>query len=865
MTRFGLLYCLILCLLMIFIQDRLFAQVTLQNAFPNLTFSNPVALCAARDTSDRIFVVSQDGIIYVFPNRSSVPSTKVFLDISDSIVSGGELGLLGLAFHPNYQNNGYFYIYYTVNNSVSGFPYASVVARYSVSPSNSDSAIKNTGVVLMRINQPFSNHKGGQLAFGPDGYLYIGLGDGGSGGDPFGNGQNKSVWLGKILRINVDSAAAGLQYSIPSDNPFVHDTTTGVKKEIFAYGLRNPWRYSFDHVMGTLWVSDVGQDLWEEVDTIVNGGNYGWNTMEGNHCYNPSSGCDSTGLKMPLLNYDHNDGRCAVIGGYVYRGQAIPALEGYYIYGDYCAGTVWELNAQIPSPATNTVLLNSGKEISAFGVDKNQELYLVSYGDGEILKFAALPPAAPILLQPTDGQSGVSLNPILFWKSTTNASQFHFQVSTDSLFHAIIISDSTAGDTMKQIGTLSYSTNYYWRVNTSNSGGTSLYSPIWKFKTIDPSAPPPPPVLLSPADGAANQSSIVRLVWGKLPTATSYECQMALDSTFGTYIIDDTALIDTFMQSGPLLNDTIYYWRVRGRNQMGIGSFSPAGSFRTAASSMIFQLSGGWNIVSVPLSVENKAARVLYFGAESNAFSYSAGSGYSISDSLQNGVGYWMKYPVPDTIAIAGTPLSFDSVDVFEGWNIIGSIGTPLNVTAIQSEPQGLVTSQFFQYDKRYSITDTIFPGKGYWVKLSQPGKLFLNSSGLSIASIPKKADVGPIRIEQVLELPPGPPGGNNAQSPNSEIPREFFLEQNYPNPFNPTTMLRYALPIDSKVTMKIYSVLGQVVATLVNGVVSAGYQSAQWNASTVSSGIYFYHIEATSLSDPTKTFTQVKKMLLLK
>jgi|GEM_PF-429266 len=865
MMRFGLLYCLVLCSLVIFIQNHLFSQVSLQNAFPNLTFSNPVALCTPHDTSDRIFVVSQDGIIYVFPNRSSVPSSKVFLDISDSVVSGGELGLLGLAFHPNYQNNGYFYIYYTVNNSVSGFPYASVVARYSVSPSNPDSARRNTGVVLMRINQPFSNHKGGQLAFGPDGYLYIGLGDGGSGGDPFGNGQNKTVWLGKILRINVDSAAAGLQYAIPSDNPFVHDTTTGVKKEIFAYGLRNPWRYSFDHVAGTLWVSDVGQDLWEEVDTIVNGGNYGWNTMEGYHCYNPSSGCDSTGLKMPLLNYDHNDGRCAVIGGYVYRGQAIPALRGYYIYGDYCAGTVWQLNAQVPSSATNTVLLNSGKEISAFGVDKNQELYMISYGDGEILKFAALSPSAPTLIQPTDGQSGVSLNPMLFWKPITNASEFHFQVSTDSLFHVIIISDSTAGDTTKQIGALSYSTNYYWHVNASNSGGTSSYSPVWRFRTMDPSAPPPPPVLLSPADGAANQSSIVRLVWGKLPTATSYECQMALDSMFSIYIIDDTALIDTFRQSGPLLNDTIYYWRVRGRNQLGSGSFSPVGSFRTAASSMIFQLSGGWNIVSVPLSVENNTARVLYFGAESNAFSYSAGGGYSISDSLQNGVGYWMKYPGPDTIAIAGTPLPFDSVDVFEGWNIIGSIGTPLNVSSVQSEPPGLVTSQFFKYDKRYSITDTIFPGKGYWVKLNQPGKLFLNSSDASIKLLSKKTDLGPIRIEQVFELPPEPPGGNSVQPPGTEIPREFSLDQNYPNPFNPTTVLRYALPVDSKVTMRIYNVLGQVVATLVNGAVNAGYQSAQWNANNFASGIYFYRMEATSIANPSKAFTQVKKMLLIK
>ena len=369
------------------------AQAVLQNAFPNLTFSTPVALCAPPDQSDRLFILNQQGIIYVVPNLPLATSSKMFLNISDVVSSGGELGLLGIAFHPNYQNNGYFYIYYTIGNSDPGYPYASVLSRFKVSSTNPDSADRSSEVVLMRVNQPFSNHKAGQLAFGPvDGYLYISFGDGGSGGDPFGNGQNLTAWLGKILRINVDSAAVGLHYSFPPDNPFVNDPTPGIKKEIYAYGLRNPWRYSFDHTTHTLWVGDVGQDKYEEIDTIVSGGDYGWNIMEGLHCYNPSSGCNQTGLRLPLLEYGHVNGQCAIIGGYVYRGNSIPALNGRYIYGDYCTGSIWDFDTRFSPSSTNALLISSGKQMSAYGVDKHQELYLCSYNDGIIYKFTAIPP-----------------------------------------------------------------------------------------------------------------------------------------------------------------------------------------------------------------------------------------------------------------------------------------------------------------------------------------------------------------------------------------------------------------------------------------------------------------------------------------
>src|SRR3989339_1908631 len=250
-------------------------QYQLQDAFPDLpAFSSPVDFQNAGDCKDRVFVVEQPGIIKVFENKSDISATKTFLNITDRVTSGGELGLLGLTFHPDYEHNGYFYVYYTAPSSLR-----SVVARYQVT-ANPDSADKNSEVGLLTQNQPFSNHNAGQLSFGPDGYLYIALGDGGSGGDPDENGQNKSSLLGKILRIDVDNPESPLNYGIPADNPF-KDNTAGYKEEIFAYGFRNPWRFSFDSATDKLWVADVGQDRMEEIDVVEKGKNYGWSLMEG--------------------------------------------------------------------------------------------------------------------------------------------------------------------------------------------------------------------------------------------------------------------------------------------------------------------------------------------------------------------------------------------------------------------------------------------------------------------------------------------------------------------------------------------------------------------------------------------------------
>ncbi len=344
-------------------------------AFPNLSFTRPVDFQHAGDNSDRIFVVEQRGVISVFQNDATSSQKSSFLNIEGQVDDdGNEEGLLGLAFHPDYESNGYFYVNYTASN-----PNRTVISRFTVSSSNPNQADAGSELVLLEYDQPYSNHNGGQVSFGPDGYLYIAVGDGGSGGDPQGNGQNLKTLLGSILRIDVDQTSGTSNYSIPEDNPFANNSD-GFRGEIYAYGLRNPWRFSFDSANGQLWTGDVGQNKYEEVDIITNGGNYGWNTMEGFHCFKPDD-CNKEGLELPIWEYDHTQGDISITGGFVYRGTALKELVGLYIYADYVSGRIWSLDGSDPANPVNTELLNADFPISSFGIDQNQELYICGFDD----------------------------------------------------------------------------------------------------------------------------------------------------------------------------------------------------------------------------------------------------------------------------------------------------------------------------------------------------------------------------------------------------------------------------------------------------------------------------------------------------
>jgi glucose/arabinose dehydrogenase len=344
-------------------------------------FVDPLGFAQPNDGTGRFFIVEQRGTIRIIQNGSVVAAP--FLDIQALVEDGGELGLLGLAFHPQFAQNRRFYLNYTTTRLTGGLQ--SVIAEYHASQTDPNRA-ETTERILLQVNQPFANHNGGQLAFGPDGFLYIALGDGGDGGDPLNNGQRLNTLLGKILRIDVNgNNSANGQYGIPADNPFIADTSA--QPEIWAFGLRNPWRFSFDRVGGRLFCGDVGQNAFEEIDIIVRGGNYGWRIMEGAHCFNPSSGCNQSGLILPIAEYSHSEGE-AVIGGFVYRGTAIPALQGAYVFADFSFGTIWMLRETSSGTWTRTQLLDTNRTISAFGQDQAGEIYVLDYASGTVLRLS---------------------------------------------------------------------------------------------------------------------------------------------------------------------------------------------------------------------------------------------------------------------------------------------------------------------------------------------------------------------------------------------------------------------------------------------------------------------------------------------
>ena len=375
-------------------------NVTLQltNAFPGRTFSGPVGITQAPGDPAHFYVWEQGGHV----QRVDATGTAAPMQVADvtnapegTLTSGGEAGLLGLAFSPSWQTNHIAYLSFTPTSASAPAGFKSFLARVTTAADGTSFDVAHEQPILS-LDQPFSNHNGGNILFGPDGYLYFGFGDGGSANDPGNRAQDLTLWFGKMLRLDVDGQTT---YAIPPTNPFANSSTA--KKEIYAYGLRNPWRWSFDRATGELWVGDVGQNVWEEVDKIQLGGNYGWNKCEGTHKFDPADAsnpsqppCDFPGALPPVVDYSHNDpmGGNSITGGYVYRGTAMPSLVGSYLYADYGSGRLWRVGYDATGKATNELLLETGKNIASFGEGLDGELYAVSLGDGVIYK---LVPAGP--------------------------------------------------------------------------------------------------------------------------------------------------------------------------------------------------------------------------------------------------------------------------------------------------------------------------------------------------------------------------------------------------------------------------------------------------------------------------------------
>ena len=348
----------------------------------------PMVFAHAGDQSQRLFIGTQAGSIHVLDTRGEARKTKLFLDIRDRVSDwkkNNEEGFLGLAFHPRFAENGSFFVYYTS----SAEPHVSIVSRFQVSGDDPNQADRDSETVVMKIPQPFANHNGGSIAFGPDGYLYIGLGDGGGRNDPLGNGQNLKTLMGSVLRIDVDQQSATSAYGIPQDNPFIG--RKDARPEIFAFGMRNVWRLSFDRQTGDLWVADVGQDLWEEINIVTSGGNYGWSIREAPYAFGNASPSTSIQPTDPIWEYDHRVGK-SITGGYVYRGSEIPELTGHYVYADFVTGKIWGLkyDPASRSVANNRSIQSDRMPVLAFGECEQGEIYIaIESADGRLYRLAA--------------------------------------------------------------------------------------------------------------------------------------------------------------------------------------------------------------------------------------------------------------------------------------------------------------------------------------------------------------------------------------------------------------------------------------------------------------------------------------------
>ena len=356
--------------------------ITVERAFSNLTFSAPISMQQPPGDNTRWFLIEKGGQVLMFDNDDAIAAVSIAADFGTMVDDAGEGGLLGMAFHPSFSGSGDVFLYYTESGpDPANTPLVSKVSKFTM---GTDGIIApGSESVIFSIDQPETNHNGGDIKFGPDdGYLYIALGDGGGGSDPDGNGQDTTTLLGSMLRIDVDG---GSPYAIPSENVFATSSTDML--EIYAWGLRNPWRFSFD--ADDLWLGDVGQGAWEEINLIVSGGNYGWNIEEGDHCFSPPTGCDDTGLVDPVYEYGRTEGR-SVTGGYVYRGAGIPEYNGHYIFSDWGSGSIWGFDtASISSDAV--LLTDTGLKPVSFAQDQDLELYLVDIAGGGIYRLVQTP------------------------------------------------------------------------------------------------------------------------------------------------------------------------------------------------------------------------------------------------------------------------------------------------------------------------------------------------------------------------------------------------------------------------------------------------------------------------------------------
>ena len=782
------------------------ADMMVTRVFKNIPLTSPVYLWHAGDGSDRIFVVEKTGRIKVFDNDTTASRYHVFLDIHSKVNPVSEAGLLSIAFHPDYKTNGRFYVYYNYGSP----DLHSRIAEFTVS-ANPDSADPASERKILDLSQPFTNHDGGQLAFGPDGYLYIGFGDGGSGGDPYGNGQNTSTLLGAILRIDVDNTTDTLGYAIPEDNPFSGSQGPD-RREIWAWGLRNPWRFSFDRLMGDLWVGDVGQNLWEEVDLIRGGRNYGWNRMEGFHCYSPATNCDTTGLTLPLVEYGHDIGK-SITGGFVYRGSRLSRLYGSYIYGDYVTRKIWALRYEDGMVTDNRIIAECPSSISAFGEDQAGEVYIVGY-DGKIYLFNEKPDIPPLHPVPE-------------------------KLSTSGLF-------SDIKTLVVSPGIIPYSVNApFW----SDGAIKSRYLALPDIARIHFSAESP---WQFPANTILVKNFFLEMEHGNPGSRRIIETRLLVrhaeaDQWDGySYVWDDSAS-DAVLLSDSLtrvfwINDgdsghyQYYYYPTREECNV---CHTPAAGF--ALGVRTDQMNRSYMYGSVP---DNQLRSYNHI----QLFTEDIGDNYTIYPKMTN--------PADSSAGLEARARAYLDANC-ANCHITGGSGRssmdlryriPLSAAHLVNEPVELG-------DLGIPGLKRLTPGypdsSAIYLRMNTRGTFRMPPLASSVIDtfgthlIAKWIDslgiaTGLVSTEQDL------------------LPLHFFLYHAYPNPFNPTATIRFDIPDKSDVRLVIYSLTGQLVTTLAEGSYPAGRYAVKFDGSQLSSGLYFFRLTAGP-------YSETRKMILVK
>ena len=718
-------------------------EVKLYEVLPQ-DLDRPLGVEFSHEGSSMVYIVSRSGYVERFDKNDPEGTFERWFELPQDVFLLSEGGLLGLTFHPDYPANNSFFVYFTyeVNDQ-----YRSRISRFLVHDGVADPGSEE---IILEFDQPASNHNGGALEFGPDGYLYISSGDGGGSGSR-NNSQDLTNLLGAVLRIDIDTEEG---YLIPPDNPLIDDTDA--MDEIYAWGLRNPWRMSFDPVTDHLWVADVGPTSWEVIHIVENGKNYGYPIIVGSHCR--ISGCDKTGLEMPIFEYEHEDNNDrdgddtgkSITGGYVYRGSANPSLYGKYIYGDFVSGRIWALEVDHDTweVFSNTEIYHAEFRIPSFGIDSDREIYTIGWGNDNILyRFEPdengddpEPPPKVILSEPEDGATDQPLQPELTWQGETEAESYDVQLATDSQFNAMVL-DKTGltPATFTPDDPLDYNTTYYWRVRGVNQAGDGEWSEIWIFTTII--GQPEVVNLLSPADGIGDIPVDTGFEWEERERADKYTIRVSTSDDFSPPLIEATLANTNFTPEDVLEYETTYYWQVRASNEGGDSDWSETWSFTTVSPPAVDGLVLNELEEAIELEWELSAESEI---SEYNIYRGPSVAALEIIATVPANTQEYVDSDLPEETSIyAVTAVDVngqesDFSNIVSYYNAIATVTPEWKMVSIPIYHEGieLENSDVFSFSRVYQSDNTLYPKKGYWVKSMDGEDYSIKGQGVEEASL---------------------------------------------------------------------------------------------------------------------------------